>query len=98
MVLDEPNSNLDVAGESALLEALAHLRQKGSTVIIIAHRPSVLAGVDKILVLRQGTNDMFGPRDEVLAKLGGTGATSSPPKRESPPPPDKTTESQSTGA
>ncbi len=97
VVLDEPNSNLDVAGESALLEALAHLRQKGSTVIIIAHRPSVLAGVDKILVLRHGTKDMFGPRDEVLAKLGGTEATSSPPKRE-PPPPDKTTESQSTGA
>jgi PrtD family type I secretion system ABC transporter len=98
VVLDEPNSNLDVTGEKALLVALTHLREKGSTVVIIAHRPGVLRSVDKILVLRQGSMDMFGPRDEVLTKLGGTKAPASPPKQvgapqEKPPAAPKRSES-----
>ncbi len=69
VVLDEPNSNLDLHGEAALVQALEHLRENGATVVIIAHRPSVLRNIDRILVLRNGTIDMMGPRDEVFEKV-----------------------------
>ena len=75
VVLDEPNANLDHDGEVALLETVARLKAQGATMIIIAHRPSVLRNVDKILVLRGGAIQMFGARDEVLAKLAGPAAT-----------------------
>lgn len=68
IILDEPNSNLDLAGESALLDVLKELKTQGVTVVIIAHRPHVLRSVDKILVLRNGTVQMMGPRDEIFAK------------------------------
>jgi ABC-type protease/lipase transport system fused ATPase/permease subunit len=54
VVLDGPNSNLDRDGEEALRRALAQLKDAGRTVVIIAHRPSVLVAVDKLLVLRNG--------------------------------------------
>ena len=67
VVLDEPNSNLDGPGEDALLNALGTLKQEGVTLVIVAHRPSVLNGVDKMLVLRgNGTVEAFGPRGEVM--------------------------------
>jgi PrtD family type I secretion system ABC transporter len=69
VVLDEPNASLDTLGERALFEALEHLRKEGTTIIVIAHRPNVLGGVDKILMLRDGEIELFGPRAEVLAKL-----------------------------
>lgn len=69
VVLDEPNSNLDDAGESALVAAIDALRKHGSTVILVTHRPNVLAVVDKLLVLQDGTQKMFGPRDQVLKAL-----------------------------
>lgn len=69
VVLDEPNSNLDDVGEAALLQALAIFKQLGKTVIVITHRPSVLNGVDKLLVLRDGLVVLFGPRQDVLNKL-----------------------------
>jgi PrtD family type I secretion system ABC transporter len=69
VVLDEPNANLDHEGDEALLRALQGLKEEGVTVIIVAHRPSLLRGVDRLLVLREGGVDMFGPRAEVLAKL-----------------------------
>ena len=69
VVLDEPNSNLDAEGESALRRTLATLKEWGTTVVIISHRPSVLASVDKLLVLNGGQVEMFGPREEVMAKL-----------------------------
>ena len=69
VVLDEPNSNLDLTGESALLEALSTLKQRGTTVVIIAHRPAVLRNVDKILVLRDGIIEMMGPRDKVFGNV-----------------------------
>jgi len=69
LVLDEPNANLDSEGEEALLKAVTTLKQEGRTVIIIAHRPSVLRYVDKVLVLRGGTVEAFGARDEVLEKM-----------------------------
>lgn len=69
VVLDEPNSNLDDQGESALVKAISQLKDEGSTVVIITHRPSILGSVDKILVLREGQVELFGPRDQVLAQF-----------------------------
>jgi ATP-binding cassette subfamily C protein EexD len=70
VVLDEPNSNLDSMGEEALLLTLAALKKDAVTVVVIAHRPSILAGVDKILALRpDGTVDAFGPRAEVVQQF-----------------------------
>ncbi|WP_299619845.1 type I secretion system permease/ATPase [Pelagibius sp.] len=69
IVLDEPNSNLDGEGEDALRRAVADLKASGTTVVVIAHRPSVLAGMDKLLVLRNGLIEQFGPREEVMPKV-----------------------------
>jgi len=69
LVLDEPNANLDTAGDRALMNAMRHAKQRGITTIIIAHRPSILAEVDKLLVLNEGKVALFGPRAEVMAKL-----------------------------
>ncbi len=69
IVLDEPNSSLDDAGEQALLKTLQSLKEQGSSVILITHRTSVLPQADKLLMLREGQVMMFGARDEVLAEL-----------------------------
>ena len=69
VILDEPNSNLDDLGEKALAMALQQVRESKITTIIISHRVSALANVTKLLVLNEGQVSMFGPRDEVLAKL-----------------------------
>ena len=69
VVLDEPNANLDAEGEQALLAALAALKRDGATVILISHKPSAFAHADKLIVLNGGRMTMFGPRDEVLARL-----------------------------
>jgi ABC-type protease/lipase transport system fused ATPase/permease subunit len=67
VVLDEPNSNLDAPGEEALLLSLTALKQQGVTLVLVAHRPSMLEGVDKMLVLRaNGTMETFGTRAEVM--------------------------------
>lgn len=71
VVLDEPNSNLDDAGEKMLALALQKLRQSRATVFVITHRSGVLAQVDKLLVLNNGELSLFGPRDKVLARLQG---------------------------
>lgn len=68
VVLDEPNSNLDAAGEEALLVTLAELKRRKATVVIVAHRPSILGAIDKMLALRDGAVEAFGPRNEVLQK------------------------------
>jgi PrtD family type I secretion system ABC transporter len=70
LVLDEPNSNLDHDGEAALANAIAAVKASGGTVVLIAHRPSILAAVDKILVLRAGQVEAFGARNEVLKLIG----------------------------
>ena len=67
VVLDEPNSSLDEAGDAALLSAIAQFKALGTTFVVMTHRTSVLAVVDKILVLRDGQTQGFGPRDEILA-------------------------------
>ena len=69
VVLDEPNASLDREGEMALLRAISAMKQKGVTVVVIAHRPSILRLVDTVLALRNGSVMMHGPRDEVIAKL-----------------------------
>jgi ABC-type protease/lipase transport system fused ATPase/permease subunit len=69
VVLDEPNANLDAEGEMALLQAMAGLKQAGVTAILISHRPSILAGVDKMLVLMEGATEYFGTRAEVMTKV-----------------------------
>ena len=69
IVLDEPNANLDDVGEKALVDALAELKGRGATVVLISHRPNVLCAVDKVLMLRDGGVQMFGSRDEVFAAL-----------------------------
>jgi ATP-binding cassette subfamily C protein PrsD len=69
VVLDEPNSNLDVAGEEALTRAIAGVRAGGGIAIVIAHRPASLAPVSHALFLRDGRMEAFGPRDEVLGKV-----------------------------
>jgi ATP-binding cassette subfamily C protein len=71
VVLDEPNSNLDTAGEKALAAALAKAKQRGITVVAITQRPSLLNSVDKIMVLNEGRVQALGPRGEILAQLTG---------------------------
>ena len=73
VVLDEPNASLDQAGEAALIDAIGRLKAQGTTVILVAHRPSLLVHVDKLLVLREGAGVLFGPREEVLPRLIGSG-------------------------
>ena len=69
IVLDEPNANLDEAGEKALVEAIADLKRRGKTVVLITHRQSTLAVVDKLVVLAEGELAAYGPRDDVLKAL-----------------------------
>ena len=69
VVLDEPNSNLDGAGEVALARAVSGLQNEGITTIIITHRPALIAHVDKILVLEGGRVKRFGPACEVMKEL-----------------------------
>jgi ATP-binding cassette subfamily C protein len=69
VALDEPHANLDNEGETALHQAILAAKARGAVVILIAHRPSALATCDKVLLLANGTQQAFGPRDEVLAKV-----------------------------
>lgn len=69
VVLDEPNSSLDDAGDAALAQGIRYMKSRGTTFVIMTHRTSILAVTDKILVLRDGQMQSFGPRDEILAAL-----------------------------
>jgi PrtD family type I secretion system ABC transporter len=69
IVLDEPNSNLDSEGEHALAKALQTLKTEGRTTIVITHKPNLLAQVDKVMIMKGGQRELFGPRDEVLSKV-----------------------------
>lgn len=85
LVLDEPNSNLDVAGDSALARAVAHARREKITMVVITQKPALLQSVDKIMLLNQGNIVLFGERDQVLARLNGQAA---PPAASIPAPPE----------
>ena len=69
VVLDEPNSSLDNEGEVALTEALLRVRARGGIVIVVAHRPSALAAVSKLLVVAAGKQMNFGPKDEIIGSF-----------------------------
>ena len=76
VVLDEPNSNLDDAGEVSLARAIIAMKQAGKTVVIISHRPSILQTTNKLLLLRDGLVQAFGPTDQVLKALSQAQASS----------------------
>lgn len=77
LVLDEPNSNLDSAGDAALARAIGSVRARRGIVVVVAHRPSALSGCDQVLVLADGQVQAFGPRDDVLRTV----LQSAPPSR-----------------
>jgi ATP-binding cassette subfamily C protein len=83
VVLDEPNSNLDAEGEQALTRAILGVRERGGIAVVIAHRPSALAGVDQVLVLNQGRQQALGPKEQVLRSVLRAAPTTS----ETNPPP-----------
>lgn len=74
VVLDEPNSSLDDAGDAALASAILQFKSRGTTFVIMTHRTSVLAVADKMLILHDGQNRAFGPKDDVLAALAKANA------------------------
>lgn len=80
VILDEPNANLDATGEAAVIACIKRLKSLGSSVIVIAHRPSAIQAVDKVLYLRDGKQLAFGPRDDVLKKI----LSNSPPPAKLP--------------
>lgn len=69
IVLDEPSSNLDVDGDAALTKAIEHVRGVGSTVVVMTHRPSAIAAVNLVLMLKEGRQAEFGEKGEVLRKV-----------------------------
>ncbi len=66
IVLDEPNANLDAAGEAALLAALQDLKARGVTVVVVTHNPTLMSSFDKLLLLKNGSLELFGPTAAVL--------------------------------
>ena len=80
VVLDEPNSNLDVEGDEALSHAIAALRAQGSVVIVMAHRPSAISAVDKILMLKDGRMTDFGLKQDVVNRVAQAAQAAQSPK------------------
>ena len=74
VVLDEPNSSLDEQGDAALASAIVQLKSRGTTIVVMTHRTSVLGVADKMLVLNEGQTQLFGPRDDVLKALSEAAA------------------------
>jgi ATP-binding cassette subfamily C exporter for protease/lipase len=85
IVLDEPNANLDDAGEAALMQAVQALRAKGCTVVVISHRGGLVNLADRLLILNQGRIQALGPREALLARQSAVGAAAAarnpPPER-----------------
>ena len=84
LVLDEPNANMDDAGEAALNQAIAEMKARGSAIVMIAHRPSMLKQVDRILWLQGGQLRAIGERDEILKQVAGPRPV--PPRPSAPAP------------
>ncbi len=80
VVLDEPNSNLDTAGDKALARAMGHAKKNKITVVVVTQKPSLLSVVDKVMLLADGSVAMFGEREPVLRKLAGKKAGQQVPK------------------
>lgn len=81
VVLDEPNANLDQAGEAALMTTLMQLQRDGCTVVLVTHRTNVLQAVQKIAMIVGGKVAVYGPREEVLATITQPAQSSIPPKQ-----------------
>jgi len=75
VVLDEPSANLDAAGQAALIATLAALKARGTTVVLIAHDPILTDSLDRILVLKSGACELFGPTAAVRARIAATAGT-----------------------
>lgn len=71
LILDEPNAHLDAEGEAMLVRTLQELKSRGVTILVVAHRTGVLAAIDKLMVLKDGRVELYGPRDEVVARISG---------------------------
>ena len=69
VVLDEPNASLDADGEVALMQAIETLKSNGATVVVISHKIGIFRVADKMLAMREGRLELFGPRDAVMARL-----------------------------
>ena len=82
LILDEPNSSLDEAGELALLDMVEKLKKTGITIVVVTHRPGLLKAVDLIALIHGGTLKAFGPRDEVLSKLKAGGLPEKPVRKQ----------------
>ncbi len=80
VVLDEPNSNLDAEGDEALTKAILSVRARGGIVVVVAHRPSAIAAVDLLMVMKDGRQQAFGPKDVIMSKLVAPGPLPPPPK------------------
>jgi ATP-binding cassette subfamily C protein len=80
VVLDEPNSNLDAEGDEALTRAVRAQRERGAVVIVVAHRPVGIEGVDQLLVLKDGRMQAFGPKEQVLGQVLQRPAAAAPIK------------------
>jgi PrtD family type I secretion system ABC transporter len=78
VLLDEPSSNLDTEGDQALVECVAQLKRRGTTTVIVSHRAASLATVDKILIIRDGTMEVFSDRSEFMRRLNRPAAPSLP--------------------
>jgi ATP-binding cassette subfamily C exporter for protease/lipase len=81
LVLDEPNSNLDETGEQALINTIKRLQQRGKTIVMITHRSNALAATSKLLLLVEGTAQLFGPTKEVMAALANKQKNKSTPAK-----------------
>jgi PrtD family type I secretion system ABC transporter len=81
VVLDEPNSSMDAEGEQALVRSLKELREAGVSVVVITHHSALIGQADKLLVLKDGVAELFGPRAEVLARLTGAAASANQAQR-----------------
>ena len=68
LVLDEPNAHLDAHGDEALVNTIAQMRDRGTTVVVMTHRPSLIASVNKVLILHQGRVAQFGPKEVIMRK------------------------------
>ena len=81
LILDEPNAHLDAEGDAALVAALTQLKSEGCTILIVSHKLGILPVIDKMLVLRDGKPELFGPRDEVLPRIAPANLRSMPVAR-----------------
>ena len=82
IVLDEPNASLDAEGDAALTKAIAEARTRNKTIVVMAHRPSAIAAVDMLLMLRDGRQEAFGPKQEVIKQLHAQNAKKSKPPKD----------------